>query len=81
MVHGVKMFLEDVCGKRLQQEESTHNSTSSHHIPLACVSVRQEAELCLETDMPKMIAEVSFIPGCYCCNVNVEITAKLYRLL
>ncbi|XP_058231561.1 uncharacterized protein KIAA0825 homolog isoform X1 [Hemibagrus wyckioides] len=70
MVHGVKMFLEDICSKRVQQEESTHNSTSSHHIPLAGVSVRQEAELCLETDMPKMIAE-------FCADVMEELDALL----
>lgn len=59
MAHGVKMFLEDVCSKSLQQEERTHSSTSSLS-PLACVSLRQEAELCPERDMPKMIPKVSF---------------------
>ncbi|KAK3514600.1 hypothetical protein QTP70_021512, partial [Hemibagrus guttatus] len=70
MVHGMKMFLEDVCSKRLQQEERTHSSTSSHRIPLACVSLRQEAELCLDTDMPKMIAE-------FCADVMEELDALL----
>lgn len=60
MANGVKMVLEDVCSRCLQQEEKTHSFTSSH-IPLACVSLRQEAELCLESNMPKMIAEASFI--------------------
>lgn len=60
IVHGVKMFLEDVCNKSLQQEETMRSSTS-RLIPQACVSLKQEAELCPERDMPKMIAQASFI--------------------
>ncbi|XP_053509961.1 uncharacterized protein KIAA0825 homolog isoform X2 [Ictalurus furcatus] len=69
MAHGVKMFLEDVCSKSLQQEERTHSSTSSLS-PLACVSLRQEAELCPERDMPKMIPK-------FCADVMEELDALL----
>ncbi|MCJ8746813.1 hypothetical protein PDJAM_G00146070 [Pangasius djambal] len=69
MAHGVKMFLEDVCSKSLQQEERTHSSTSSL-IPLACVSLRQEAEPCPERDKPKMIAK-------FCADVMGELDALL----
>lgn len=89
MAPGLKMYLEDVCSKHLQQEEQTRSSTSSH-IPLACVAFRQEVEPCLETDLPKMIAEVKFHlcvcdvkPGCISicnrCEVSSGITAKLSR--
>ncbi|XP_060762922.1 uncharacterized protein KIAA0825 homolog [Neoarius graeffei] len=69
MVHGVKMFLEDVCSKSLHQEERTHSSTSSL-IPRGCVSLRQEAELSPERDMPKTIAK-------FCADVMEELDALL----
>ncbi|XP_026787076.3 uncharacterized protein KIAA0825 homolog isoform X1 [Pangasianodon hypophthalmus] len=69
MAHGVKKFLEDVCSKSLQQEERTHSSTSSL-IPLAGVSLKQEAELCPERDKPKMIAK-------FCADVMEELDALL----
>ncbi|KAF5904754.1 uncharacterized protein DAT39_005476, partial [Clarias magur] len=69
MAHSVKMFLEDVCDKSLQQEERTHCSSSSL-IPLASVPLRQEAERCPERDMPKMIAK-------FCADVMEELDALL----
>lgn len=63
MAQGVKMFLEDVCSTSLQQEEMTRSSAPSL-MPLGRVSFsRQDADLCPETDMPKMIAKASNI-GC-----------------
>ncbi|XP_060740365.1 uncharacterized protein KIAA0825 homolog [Tachysurus vachellii] len=70
MAHGVKTFLKEVCSKLLQQEERTHSSTLSHSIPLACVPLRQDAELCLETDMPKKVAE-------FCADVMEELDSLL----
>ncbi|KAI5613259.1 hypothetical protein C0J50_11619 [Silurus asotus] len=66
MVQGVKTFLNDVCSKHLQQEERMH-STSSTLFPLACVSLRQEVELCTERDMPTMVAK------------NLEVVAQWLR--
>ncbi|XP_053337654.1 uncharacterized protein KIAA0825 homolog isoform X1 [Clarias gariepinus] len=69
MAQSVKMFLEDVCDKSLQQEERTHCSSLSL-IPLASVPLRQEAERCPERDMPKMIAK-------FCADVMEELDALL----
>ncbi|KAF7687307.1 uncharacterized protein KIAA0825 homolog [Silurus meridionalis] len=69
MVQGVKTFLNDVCSKHLQQEERMH-STSSTLFHLACVSLRQEVELCTERDMPTMVAK-------FCMDMMEDLDAFL----
>ncbi|XP_066511134.1 uncharacterized protein KIAA0825-like isoform X2 [Hoplias malabaricus] len=70
MAHCVKVFLEDVCTKTLQQEEITYTSGSAL-IPSVNVPVQQGAELtCPEKDVPKMIAK-------FCASVLEELDALL----
>ncbi|XP_072520951.1 uncharacterized protein KIAA0825 homolog isoform X2 [Salminus brasiliensis] len=70
MAHCVKVFLEDVCSKGLQQEENMYSSGSTL-IPVVNVSRRQGAELtCPERDMPKIIAK-------FCADVLEELDALL----
>ncbi|KAG9261881.1 hypothetical protein AMEX_G25492 [Astyanax mexicanus] len=70
MAHCVKVFLEDMCSKTLQQEESVYSSVSTL-ITTVNVSQRQGVELtCPEKDMPKVIVK-------FCSNVLEELDALL----
>lgn len=54
MAHCVKVVLDDVCTKNLQQEEAAHASDSAH-IFITPVTHRRAPE----KDSPKMVAKVT----------------------
>ncbi|MGH0178551.1 UNVERIFIED_CONTAM: hypothetical protein FKN15_078015 [Acipenser sinensis] len=60
VAHCVKVVLEDICVKRLQQEENFHSSDSSRVMDLC--SLQQDAQICLSSrteEPPQRIAKAS----------------------
>uniref|UniRef100_A0A673WB82 KIAA0825 n=1 Tax=Salmo trutta TaxID=8032 RepID=A0A673WB82_SALTR len=70
MAHCVKVVLEDVCTKSLQQEELSHTSGSAHMV-LTNTPHRDDSSLtCPERDRPKMVAK-------FCGDIMGECDALL----
>ncbi|XP_045082705.1 uncharacterized protein KIAA0825 homolog [Coregonus clupeaformis] len=70
MAHCVKVVLEDVCTKSLQQEELSHTSGSAHMV-LTNTPHRDGSSLtCPERDRPKMVAK-------FCGDIMGECDALL----
>ncbi|XP_031686286.1 uncharacterized protein KIAA0825 homolog [Oncorhynchus kisutch] len=70
MAHCVKVVLEDVCTKSLQQEELSHTSGSAH-VVLTSTPHRDDSPLtCPERDRPKMVAK-------FCGDIMGECDALL----
>ncbi|KAJ8006140.1 hypothetical protein DPEC_G00125150 [Dallia pectoralis] len=58
MAHCVKVVLEDVCTKSLQQEEEVSNTSGSAHITLTTTPHTDDPALtCPGRDVPKMVAK------------------------
>lgn len=74
MAHCVKVVLEDVCTKSLQQEELSHTSGSAHMV-LTNTPHRDDSSLtCPERDRPKMVAKVSI-------KINTNMTVCVWSIL
>ncbi|XP_071210005.1 uncharacterized protein KIAA0825 homolog isoform X3 [Salvelinus alpinus] len=70
MAHCVKVVLEDVCTKSLQQEELSHTSGSAHMVLTNTPHRDDSSFTCPERDRPKMVAK-------FCGDIMGECDALL----